>query len=120
MAAQDYYPSTGLNLQPPALKLATLSIRLRWNCLPVVVGELAVSYIIITLSPQNGQMEFKLPSRFRVIITHISFEFWLTLPFPCPLQFYVYLTTIPAPAYNPKSNPVERVHRDLNQTVKHT
>ena len=69
MAAQDYYPSTGLNLQPPALKLATLSIRLRWNCLPVVVGELNVSYIIITLSPQDGQLEIKLPSHYRVIIT---------------------------------------------------
>ena len=70
MAAQYYYyPSTGLNLELPALMLATLSIRLRWNCLPVVVGELTVSYIIITLSLQNGQMEIKLPSHFRVIIT---------------------------------------------------
>ena len=69
MAAQDYYPSTGLNLKPPVLMLATLSIRLRWNCLLVVVWELAVSYIIITLSPQNGLMEIKLPSRIRVIIT---------------------------------------------------
>ena len=49
--------------------LATLSIRLQWYCLPVVVGELTLSYIIITLSLQNGQMEIKLPSHFRVTIT---------------------------------------------------
>ena len=69
MAAQDYYPSTGLNLQPPALMLATLSIRLRWICLPVEVRELTVSYILITLCLQNDEIEIKLPSVLRVTIT---------------------------------------------------